>query len=426
MLRPLIVGLLFAATAPRAVTSSPTRPPAKGKAAAGEQAAATGGGCTAVATSAATVARGAKLVCGSVAVDAALRTVLLRPEESEHATRTLITLGLRTALDLQLLGPEVDELMDELKASGLSLGDRAKVRLLIGDPEPAHLPPPSTPEARDARTSQDSHHPPLRRAMQDAPASTGGLSTDTIAIVLTVLVGAVGYFVQAYTARRAEQAQVEQAQEHHLTELKRQREHEQMLAQIQRTDRWLDDCCRPIMQCMGNYSQLRIRFICAAANMIERSDPETFSRLWGELECPALMVEHPDGRILSPNSKGQFNPNVGGSLHTLTTNSVTEEMTGGAGGGTRMPFLVALLDTLARAGDTLTFAELPRVSGAAHLVSFARADHWHSLSWQGMFEVIANDLDAPLAREYRRYIRSQVLLNFNLSLAAAAPLLSHC
>ena len=31
-----------------------------------------------------------------------------------------------------------------------------------------------------------------------------------------------------------------------------------------------------------------------------------------------------------------------------------------------------------------------------------------ALSGQGMFEVIANDLDAPLAREYRRYMRSQV------------------
>ena len=157
--------------------------------------------------------------------------------------------------------------MTELKVSGLSLGGRVKVRLLIqGDADdPAHLPP----EAK-AASSQDSHPPaaPPRRALQDAPASSEGLSIDTIAIVLTVLVGAAGYLVQAYTARRAEQAQVEQAREHHLTERKRQRDHEQMLAQIQRTDRWLDECCRPIMQCISNYSHMRIRFTCAAANMI--------------------------------------------------------------------------------------------------------------------------------------------------------------
>ena len=155
---------------------------------------------------------------------------------------------------------------------------------------------------------------------------------------------------------------MEQAREHHLTELKRQQGHQQMLAQIQRTDRWLDECCRPIMQCISNYSHMRIRFTCSAANMIEKADPETFSRLWGKLELPAVMVEEPDGRIAFPNGKASFNPNILGSLHTLTTNSVAEECGGGAGGGTRMPCLVVTYDTLARAGDTIGFAELPRVS----------------------------------------------------------------
>ena len=93
---------------------------------------------------------------------------------------------------------------------------------------------------------------------------------DTIAIVLSVLVGAAGYLVQvdlpwgylvgfvpsciyalcvfcswfgpghwpqAYTARRAERTATEQARELHLSEQARQREHEQMLSQITRTDR---------------------------------------------------------------------------------------------------------------------------------------------------------------------------------------------
>ena len=58
------------------------------------------------------------------------------------------------------------------------------------------------------------------------------MSTDTIAIVLSVLVGATGYLVQAYTARRAERSLAEQAQELHAREVVRQREHEQMLAQV--------------------------------------------------------------------------------------------------------------------------------------------------------------------------------------------------
>ena len=102
-------------------------------------------------------------------------------------------------LDLQLLiagGSEAGELMGELKASGLSVGCRAKVRLLI---PAARLPPgrPATTGADNNAGSQDSHPLPSRRALQDVPTGSGGLSTDTIAIVLTVLVGAAGYFVHA-------------------------------------------------------------------------------------------------------------------------------------------------------------------------------------------------------------------------------------
>ena len=58
------------------------------------------------------------------------------------------------------------------------------------------------------------------------------MSMDTIAIVLTVLVGAAGYFVQALTARRGERAAVDEAQKLHISEQTRQREHEQMVAQV--------------------------------------------------------------------------------------------------------------------------------------------------------------------------------------------------
>eukprot|EP01052_Picozoa_sp_SAG31_P074041 SAG31_NODE_33116_length_347_cov_1.451613_1_plen_73_part_01 len=44
--------------------------------------------------------------------------------------------GFQTALDLRLLragGAEAAELMDELRGGGISIGDRAKVRLLLGN-----------------------------------------------------------------------------------------------------------------------------------------------------------------------------------------------------------------------------------------------------------------------------------------------------
>ena len=58
------------------------------------------------------------------------------------------------------------------------------------------------------------------------------MSTDTIAIVLSVLVGAAGYLVQAMTARRAERSLAEQAQEQHANEVVQQRDHERMVAQV--------------------------------------------------------------------------------------------------------------------------------------------------------------------------------------------------
>lgn len=57
------------------------------------------------------------------------------------AGSALAALGLRSVMDLQLLGKAAlaDELMGDLKAAGLVLGDWAKIRLLVGDG--AHLGP---------------------------------------------------------------------------------------------------------------------------------------------------------------------------------------------------------------------------------------------------------------------------------------------
>ena len=95
-------------------------------------------------------------------------------------------------------------------------------------------------QAADGTGEEHVHMNELNIELQDG--ADQGMSVDTIAIVASVLVGAAGYLVQAYTARRAEQSTAAQAQELHLQEQTRQREHEQMLSQIARADRWLDDC----------------------------------------------------------------------------------------------------------------------------------------------------------------------------------------
>ena len=89
--------------------------------------------------SAAAVAEAAQQICGSAPIDEALLSVRLRPEAAEDVGWMLAGRGLRQALDLQLLagGPEAAELLGELKAGGLPISDRAKVRLLVRDR--AHL-----------------------------------------------------------------------------------------------------------------------------------------------------------------------------------------------------------------------------------------------------------------------------------------------
>eukprot|EP01052_Picozoa_sp_SAG31_P020156 SAG31_NODE_1503_length_8079_cov_5.930827_5_plen_98_part_00 len=66
--------------------------------------------------------------------------------------------------------------------------------------------------------------------------------------------------VQAYTARRAERSLAEQAQEQHAWELARQREQEMTVAQIARTERWVDEFCSPVFRLLTDYNQGRVRF----------------------------------------------------------------------------------------------------------------------------------------------------------------------
>ena len=86
------------------------------------------------------VARNAQLICGAAPVQGALLSVRLQPGEATDAAGQLLEgLGLRTAVDLRLLGggPEAFETMNALKAAGISIGDRSKIRMLVGDR--AHL-----------------------------------------------------------------------------------------------------------------------------------------------------------------------------------------------------------------------------------------------------------------------------------------------
>ena len=139
-----------------------------------------------------------------------------RPGAAADETARLLTeLGFETAIDLQLLlagGLEAAEMMGELQSAGVSIGDRGKVRLLVGD-RAENLgrlyaaPVLQQSSAADGMTDvtstgndqQERHHIMMdkhrngdnsRRRLQEK--DSGSMSMDTVAIVLTVLVGSAG------------------------------------------------------------------------------------------------------------------------------------------------------------------------------------------------------------------------------------------
>ena len=158
---------------------------------------------------------------GSTPVAEALLSTRLQPAAAKSAEDMLLRHGLETAFDLRLLGFSQglqDELASELKQSGLPIGDRAKIQLLIGSgsgasarhftgfgPSSSESGGPRTPEeSSDHRLHVHVDHPhrsdpesrPLLAGARRLQADGPGLSIDTLAIVLSVLVGAAGYVLQ--------------------------------------------------------------------------------------------------------------------------------------------------------------------------------------------------------------------------------------
>eukprot|EP01052_Picozoa_sp_SAG31_P055020 SAG31_NODE_14958_length_778_cov_1.272459_1_plen_178_part_01 len=135
-------------------------------------------------------------ICDRSSVSTALSRVGVPGAAADVVGKQMAELDLHTVGDLRLLaGAEAEELLRmELTNNNVSLGVRSKVRLLMdADPAAKHEatlyaraaqahPAPTAPVAEHVRS-------PSRRKMQ---AADDGMSTDTIAIVFSVLVGATG------------------------------------------------------------------------------------------------------------------------------------------------------------------------------------------------------------------------------------------
>eukprot|EP01052_Picozoa_sp_SAG31_P015250 SAG31_NODE_975_length_10623_cov_7.244964_9_plen_204_part_00 len=136
----------------------------------------------------------ARRLCSGTPTRDALLVAGLSATVADAATGVLLGHGFETALDLQLLvGQQLqEELAAELKTSGLSIGDRAKIQLLVGDGAERDRHPGESACATGNGCTQWTGHigGGLRRRQQSSDESR--LSTDTLAIVLSMLVGAMG------------------------------------------------------------------------------------------------------------------------------------------------------------------------------------------------------------------------------------------
>lgn len=110
----------------------------------------------------------------------ALSSVGLQRQQVSDITALLSEFGFQTALDLQLLGngPEGQETMIHLQARGISIADRAKMRLLLGDHAHLHQLTAAVSPSQTTDVGGRLRHT-LRRGAQEESASTG-MTADTV------------------------------------------------------------------------------------------------------------------------------------------------------------------------------------------------------------------------------------------------------
>jgi hypothetical protein len=126
------------------------------------------------------------------------------------AHRALRELGLASLRDVGLLdASELAELRAALSLAGLALGDRSKLRLLSAKVATVELDAAEF-ELQGRLTgslplpTKDGH---MRRTLQETGSKDNGLSSESVAIILTATLGILSFFVQAKVARdAAEQA----------------------------------------------------------------------------------------------------------------------------------------------------------------------------------------------------------------------------
>ena len=144
----------------------------------------------------------------------------------------------------------------------------------------------------------------------------------SIGIILTALLGLVGYLFNANIARKARMAEAENQHKARLAEAENQRTHQQMLAQMERTNRWLDQCTRPLGQYLATILLCTNEFLYRSCRYLHQHAPETLAEMVvqsGEKNPSPLTQQYIDfwqqpwdkmlkGGVLAPDVQVGFCP----------------------------------------------------------------------------------------------------------------------
>eukprot|EP01052_Picozoa_sp_SAG31_P027916 SAG31_NODE_2651_length_5296_cov_2.101770_7_plen_335_part_00 len=199
--------------------------------------------------------------------------------------------------------------------------------------------------------------------------------------MLSVLVGGAGYVLQAITARRAERVAQQHASQEHFAEMTRQREHEQMQAQILRTDAWLDECCQPIEINLGAIVvHARANFVCGAVLELESTNPDIVADMVAQ-STPFHAIGS-DGKVRSARSGTMHWQPREASLLGPTQNF-----------DTYMQFGKSAAAMVINNSDVIITFLRPYVSVAPRLI----------------LDVVRDDPQSVLAQNYRRYAQMVLL-----------------
>ena len=209
----------------------------------------------------------------------------------------------------------------------------------------------------------------------------------SIGIILTALLGLVGYLFNANIARKARMAEAENQHKARLAEAENQRTHQQMLAQMERTNRWLDQCTRPLGQYLATISLCTHEFLYRSCRYLHQHAPETLAE---------MVVQ-----------SGEKNPNPLTQQYIDFWQQPWDKM---LKGGVLAPDVQIGLCPF----NALTSAEL---SSASLKIQFGLVKSYYGTSAycaelpEGIYQVLAADTNSPLAHDYRQFIRLILIPN---------------